>query len=67
MFKLAPEADGKWKETVLYRFGGGPDGGYPIASLVFGPDGNLYGTGYDGGTSGCYFGCGVVFEVKNQK
>jgi uncharacterized repeat protein (TIGR03803 family) len=63
VFKLTPKTDGHWKETVLYHFGGGPDGGYPTDSLVFDAAGNLYGTALDGGNTGCNYGCGVVFEV----
>jgi uncharacterized repeat protein (TIGR03803 family) len=62
VFKMS-QSGGRWRETVLYRFGGGPDGGYPIDSLILDAAGNLYGTAYDGGTPGCNFGCGVVFEV----
>jgi uncharacterized repeat protein (TIGR03803 family) len=54
------------KETVLHSFtGGGGDGSYPYAGLVRDAKGNLYGTAYEGGSSGCYlgYGCGVVFKV----
>jgi uncharacterized repeat protein (TIGR03803 family) len=49
------------KETVLYRFGGEPDGAYPQAGLVPDTAGNLYGTTLQGGVSG--FG-GTVFELN---
>ena len=69
VFKLTPRTGGRWKETVLYHFGGGPDGGFPADSLVLDQNGNLFGTSYMGGVSGCVGGggCGVVFEVKKQK
>jgi uncharacterized repeat protein (TIGR03803 family) len=52
------------KETVLYSFTGGTDGGYPIGGLVQDKAGNLYGTTVDGGKgTGCYYGCGTVFKV----
>ena len=38
-----------WKETVLYSFTNGSDGGYPDAGLVFDALGNLYGTTDNGG------------------
>ncbi|MGA3042394.1 MAG: choice-of-anchor tandem repeat GloVer-containing protein [Bryobacteraceae bacterium] len=70
VFKLAPNADGTWTETVLHSFNGGlaggTDGGEPQAGLVFDTAGNLYGTTAGGGTgSGCAGGngCGTVFEL----
>jgi uncharacterized repeat protein (TIGR03803 family) len=70
IFKLSPAG----KETVLYRFTGGPDGGdgaYPAARLVRDSVGNLYGTTVYGGDllySPCeqseYFGCGTVFKLS---
>jgi len=39
-----------WKETILYSFTDGPDGGQPNA-VTLGPDGNLYGTTEIGGVS----------------
>jgi uncharacterized repeat protein (TIGR03803 family) len=53
------------KETVLYSFTGGTDGGYPTGGVVRDADGNLYGTTVDGGEgSGCYYGgCGTVFTL----
>jgi uncharacterized repeat protein (TIGR03803 family) len=47
------------RETVLYSFSGGADGGYPLAGLIRDPAGNLYGTTNGGGASGA----GVVFKV----
>jgi uncharacterized repeat protein (TIGR03803 family) len=53
------------KETVLYSFTGGSDGGGPVATLIQDSEGNLYGTAFGGGTvnSACPQGCGVVFKV----
>jgi len=55
------------KETVLYTFTGGPDGGLPSANLVRDGAGNLYGTTVGGGDPSCQpfvgGGCGVVFKV----
>jgi uncharacterized repeat protein (TIGR03803 family) len=52
------------KESVLYSFTGGSDGGFPLfGSLVQDAAGNLYGTTWVGGSGGCAGGCGVVFKV----
>ncbi len=66
-FKLTPHADGRWKKTQIYHFGGGPDGGAPDSSLALDGARNLYGTAESGGVDGCNIGCGVVFEVMNKK
>jgi len=57
------------KETVLYSFTGGHDGGNPFSTVIFDPEGNLYGTTEIGGdTAGCRIGdmngCGVVFKIS---
>jgi uncharacterized repeat protein (TIGR03803 family) len=56
VFKL----DKAGKETLLYTFTGGTDGGVPLyyGSLVMDPEGNLYGTTQGGGA-----GFGTVFKV----
>jgi len=61
VFKLGPAG----KETVLYSFTGGADGGGglyygPPATLVRDSAGNLYGMTYQGGTANL----GVVFKVS---
>ena len=62
VFKL----DTAGRETVLYTFKGGKDGGFPDACLVMNATGNLYGTASLGGDLVCAssgLGCGLVFEV----
>jgi uncharacterized repeat protein (TIGR03803 family) len=51
VFQLTPPTGGSgtWTEAVLYSFSNAKDGGLPYSNLVFGPDGNLYGTTYVGG------------------
>jgi uncharacterized repeat protein (TIGR03803 family) len=72
LFKLTPQEDGSWAETVLYNFTAeGKSGTVPISSLVFDPSGNLYGTTLFGGTGPCSTsngikGCGTVFELIPQ-
>jgi uncharacterized repeat protein (TIGR03803 family) len=70
VFQLAPNADGRWKEKVIYSFTGGTDGGVPAAGLTFDQTGNLYGTTFFGGNLNyCKgLGCGVAFRlVPNSK
>jgi len=60
VFKLAPDGT----ETVLYAFQGGSDGANSSADLMMDDSGNLYGTTFDGGRSGCNGqGCGTVFKL----
>ena len=57
VFKLTPNPDGSWKETILHRFEGS-DGGQ-TEGLVLDAAGNIYGlTAYYGA-----YGAGVIFEI----
>ncbi len=58
VFKL----DAGGKETVLYTFQGGADGGVPSGDLLRDEEGNLYGTASQDGPA-CLQDCGVVFKV----
>jgi uncharacterized repeat protein (TIGR03803 family) len=54
--------------TILYRFTGGADGGFPEGGLVLDGQGNLYGTTVAGGGTQCQSfysntGCGVTFKL----
>lgn len=56
VFKVEENGD----EALLYSFGkSGSDGRYPSAGLVFGLDGDLYGTTQEGGASGF----GTIFKL----
>jgi uncharacterized repeat protein (TIGR03803 family) len=59
IFKLSPSGDG-WIESILWSFGKGTDGRYPLASLIEDSSGNLYGTTSSGGARGA----GTVFELS---
>ncbi|MFZ0953636.1 MAG: choice-of-anchor tandem repeat GloVer-containing protein [Candidatus Sulfotelmatobacter sp.] len=60
VFKLAPNPDGTWTESVLYNFGvGQADGREPAGELTFDGVGNLYGMTQYGGQHGA----GTVFKL----
>jgi len=61
VFKLSPDPNGQWTETVLHSFQG-KDGSFSQARLVFDRAGNLYGTTTLGGT----YGTGVVFKLTHE-
>jgi hypothetical protein len=63
---LEPQANGDWKETILYEFPPSEkSGAYPFSGVIFDSAGNLYGATLNGGsvgTSGSGY-AGTVFEV----
>jgi uncharacterized repeat protein (TIGR03803 family) len=61
VFKLTPPAKGHtvWTYSEIYSFGGGTDGGFPVAGLVGDASGALYGTTQYAGTNNN----GVVFKL----
>jgi len=74
VFQLTPPgaAGGSWTETVIYSFtAANGDGAFPVAGLLLGANGVLYGTTSYGGsaTSGspCSLagasGCGTIFQL----
>jgi uncharacterized repeat protein (TIGR03803 family) len=56
VFELSPQAGGTWMKTLLVDF---QQLTLPRGTVIFGPSGNLYGTGSNGGA----YGKGTVFEV----
>jgi uncharacterized repeat protein (TIGR03803 family) len=61
-FKLTPNPDGSWTESVLYSFctlTNCADGAFPAAHLIFDQAGNLYGTTVMGGARDF----GTVFQL----
>jgi uncharacterized repeat protein (TIGR03803 family) len=67
VYKLSPNTDGTWTETVLHNFNFGSDGGYPgHLSLVFDSKGALYGTAGQGANGSCVVwttGCGTIYKL----
>ena len=50
----------QWQMEVLHNFGGGGDGSNPMAGLILGVDGNLYGT--TSSSNNPQYG-GTVFQI----
>jgi uncharacterized repeat protein (TIGR03803 family) len=60
-YEITQTSAGVWTETVLYNFTGqNGDGATPNGRLLPDAAGNLYGTTFGGGASGC----GTVFELS---
>jgi len=57
VFKLAPNSDGSWSESLLYIFR--DNNGGPAAALILDPAGNLFGTTY-----GVQWAWGSVFQLE---
>ena len=68
IFKLTPDANGTWVETVIHTFPFfGPlakEGYRPEAGVIFDAAGNLYGTNSQGGPTNHF---GTVFEISNVR
>jgi uncharacterized repeat protein (TIGR03803 family) len=60
VYKLSPDSDGDWKETVLHTFESAQDGSQPKASVLLDSSGNIYGTTYYGGSR---YGYGTVYQI----
>ncbi len=58
VFTMSHESSG-WVLKPIHEFAGFDDGSMPLASVVFGPDGALYGTTDDGGSGGG----GTIFRL----
>jgi uncharacterized repeat protein (TIGR03803 family) len=60
VFRLSPNGDGSWTESVLHSFNAdGKDGYGSFAGIIFDPAGNLYGTTLNGGA----YNAGTVFQL----
>jgi uncharacterized repeat protein (TIGR03803 family) len=65
VYELSPSSAGQWIEQVLYSFSlreGHDDDTDPLGGLILDSAGNLYGTGYQGGSHNC----GGVFQLTPQ-
>lgn len=67
VYKLSPQADGSWSETILHSFNAnGTDGFNAFTGLIFDTAGNLYGATMSGGVHQGLNGNGTVFELTPQ-
>jgi uncharacterized repeat protein (TIGR03803 family) len=63
VFRLTPTG----KDTVLYTFQDGKDGGGPLGGLIMDANGDLYGTTAGGGSDrACTRGCGTIFRLAGN-
>lgn len=68
VFSVKPSGS-NWVVAPIYEFKGGSDGAGPVARVVIGPNGSLYGSTSAGGGGSCpthnaYTGCGTVFSLS---
>jgi hypothetical protein len=67
VFKLVSAKGGTtWKEELIHRFKGMPDGDNPAAGVAIGANGDLYGTTLRGGSSDGPGG-GTLFRMASNK
>jgi uncharacterized repeat protein (TIGR03803 family) len=64
VYKLTPNGNDGYTESALHNFTGGNDGANPLATPIFDPAGNLYGTASTGGNAdNGNAGFGTVFVL----
>jgi uncharacterized repeat protein (TIGR03803 family) len=64
VFKLSPQPDGTWKETMLHTFSGQHgEGTTPLGGVLLDGNGNIFGTTERGGNK---FNDGTVYELSPQ-
>jgi uncharacterized repeat protein (TIGR03803 family) len=63
VYKLARRSSG-WIFSPLYSFTGGNDGAFPVARVIPGANGTLYGSTFAGGNAYGVNGAGVVFNLR---
>jgi uncharacterized repeat protein (TIGR03803 family) len=65
VFRLVPNSDGTWTESIVHTFAGAPDGSHPASGLIL-DAGNFYGTTGYGGAEMCADGprgCGSLYKL----
>jgi uncharacterized repeat protein (TIGR03803 family) len=65
IFRLSPNQQGGWTETILYRFAEIENGSDPVGGVILDASGNLYGATYSGGPlNGNY---GVIYKLASNQ
>jgi uncharacterized repeat protein (TIGR03803 family) len=63
LYRLNPPTNkSAWTETTLWNFGSGADAANPGSTLVLGPNGQVYGSAYAGGS----YGAGAIFAISQD-
>jgi uncharacterized repeat protein (TIGR03803 family) len=60
VYKLSPQDNGKWKETILHYFESATDGSEPAGGVILDSNGDLYGTTSHGGGR---YGYGTIYKI----
>jgi len=63
VYKLAPQPDGQWTQSILYDFNNNGNSFQLVGGLTMDASGNLYGTTAYGGA----YGSGMVFELAHNE
>jgi hypothetical protein len=63
VYKLTRRGSG-WTFSPLYSFTGGSEGAFPVARVIPGANGTLYGSTFAGGNAYWVNGAGVVFNLR---
>jgi len=67
-FELRTSPKNGWQQSDPHFFYGNPDGRGPVGLPVVDAEGTAFGVTSSGGVeTGCYRGCGTVFELKRSK
>jgi uncharacterized repeat protein (TIGR03803 family) len=64
VFEVSPVSGGGWKESTLYSFLGGSDGGTPYGGIGLDASGNIFGLADSYGTDGSIGG--EIFEISHS-
>lgn len=65
VFRLTPQAGGRWRHETLYAFRGNGDGDAPDGGVIIGGNGTIYGSTPSGGSgmTCSHIACGVAYAL----